>query len=58
MHKDVVHKIGRADIISALARLAEHRPRRILEIMKGNTDVDLADIFFQTLMFGDYCYYY
>jgi hypothetical protein len=31
-HKDVVHKIGRADIIMALASLAENRPRRIVEI--------------------------
>jgi len=25
--------------------------------MNGNTDVDLADIFFQTVVFKDYCYY-
>jgi hypothetical protein len=58
LHEDVVHKIGRADIIAALANLAEDRPRRIVEIMNGNTDVDLADIFFQTVLFKDYCYYH
>ena len=57
-HQDVVHKIGRADIIMALASLAENRPRRIVEIMNGNTDVDLADIFFQTVVFKDYCYHH
>ena len=56
-HQDIVHKIGRADIIMALASLAENRPRRIVEIMNGNTDVDLADIFFQTVVFKEYCYY-
>jgi hypothetical protein len=55
--EDVVYKIGRADIIAALANLAENRPRRIVEIMNGSTDVDLADIFFQTVVFKDYCYY-
>lgn len=55
--QDVVHKVGRADIIAALASLAENRPRRIVEIMNGNTDVDLADIFFQTVVFKDYRYY-
>ncbi|WP_165421563.1 hypothetical protein [Bradyrhizobium sp. Leo170] len=50
MHNDVVHKIGRADIIAALANLGEDRPRRIIEIMNGHTDVDLADIFFQTVL--------
>jgi hypothetical protein len=58
LHDDVVHKIGRADIIAALAYLAENRPRRIVEIMNGNTDVDLADIFFQTVVFKEHCYYY
>ncbi|MBR0914894.1 hypothetical protein M2175_004332 [Bradyrhizobium elkanii] len=58
LHKDVVHKIGRADIIAAMANLAENRPRRIVEIMNGNIDVDLADIFFQTVVFKDYCYYH
>jgi hypothetical protein len=58
LHADVVHKIGRADIIAALANLAENRPRRIVEIMNGNTDVDLADIFFQTVVFKDYCYHH
>jgi len=53
-----VHKIGRADIITALANLAENRPRRIVEIMNGNTDVDLADIFFQTVVFKERCYYH
>jgi hypothetical protein len=57
LYEDVVHKIGRADIIAALAKLAEERPRRIIEIMNGNSDVDLADIFFQTMVFKDYCYY-
>jgi hypothetical protein len=57
LHEDVVYKIGRADIIAALANLAEHRPRRIVEIMNGNTDVDLADVFFQTVVFKEYCYY-
>ena len=56
-HQDIVHKIGRADIIMALANLAENRPRRIVEIMNGNADVDLADIFFQTVVFKEYCYY-
>jgi hypothetical protein len=56
-HQDVVHKIGRADIIMALASLAENRPRRIVEIMNGNTDADLADIFFQMVVFKEYCYY-
>jgi hypothetical protein len=58
LHDDVVHKIGRADIIAALANLAENRPRRIVEIMNGNTDVDLADIFFQTVVFKEHCYYH
>lgn len=58
VYRDVIHKIGRADIIAALARLAEDRPRRILEIMNGNTDADLADIFFQTVVFDVYCYYH
>lgn len=58
LHRDVVHKKGRADIIAALANLAENRPRRIVEIMNGKTDVDLADIFFQTVVFGEYCYYH
>jgi hypothetical protein len=58
LHDDVVHKIGRADIITALANLAENRPRRIVEIMNGNTDVDLADIFFQTVVFKEHCYYH
>ena len=58
LHKDVLHKIGRADIIAALANLAENRPRRIVEILNGNTDVDLADIFFQTVVFKEHCYYH
>lgn len=58
LHQDVVHKIGRADIIAAMANLAENRPRRIVEIVNGNIDVDLADIFFQTVVFKDYCYYH
>lgn len=58
LYRETLYKIGRADIIAALASLAEHRPRRILEIMNGNTDVDLADIFFQTVVFKDYCYYH
>jgi hypothetical protein len=58
LHKDVVYKIGRADIIAALADLAANRPRRIVEIMNDNEDVDLADIFFQTVVFKDYCYYH
>jgi hypothetical protein len=58
LHNDVVHKIGRADIIAALANLAENRPRRIIEIMNGNNDVDLADIFFQTVVFKEHCYYH
>ena len=58
LHDDVVHKIGRADIIAALANLAENRPRRIVEIMNGNTDVALADIFFQTVVFKEHCYYH
>lgn len=57
VYKDVVYKIGRADVIAALANLAANRPRRIVEIMNGNTDVDLADIFFQTVVFKEYCYY-
>ena len=58
LHDDVVHKIGRADIIAALASLAENRPRRIVEIINGSTDVDLADIFFQTVVFKEHCYYH
>jgi hypothetical protein len=58
LYDDVVHKIGRADIIAALANLAENRPRRIVEIMNGNSDVDLADIFFQTVMFKKHRYYH
>lgn len=58
LYRETLYKIGRADIIAALASLAEHRPRRIVEIMNGNTDVDLADIFFQTVVFKDYCYYH
>ena len=58
LYDDVVHKIGRADIIAALANLAENRPRRIVEIMNGNTDVDLGDIFFQTVVFKKHCYYH
>jgi hypothetical protein len=57
LFEDVVHKICRADIIAALASLAENRPRRIVEIMNGNTDADLADIFFQMVVFKEYCYY-
>ena len=53
-----MHKIGRADIITALASLAQNRPRRIVEIMNGNTDADLADIFFQMVVFKEYCYYH
>jgi hypothetical protein len=30
----------------------------IVEIMNGNTDVDLADIFFQTVVFKERCYYH
>jgi len=26
--------------------------------MNGNIDVDLADIFFQTVVFKDYCYHH
>ena len=55
--KDVVYKIGRADIIAALANLAVNRPRRILEIMNGHTGDDLADIFFQTVVFKEHCYF-
>lgn len=58
LYRETLYKIGRADIIAALASLAEHRPRHILEIMNGNTDVDLADIFFQTVVFKGYCYYH
>lgn len=55
--KDVVYNVGRADIIAALANLAVNRPRRILEIMDDRTDVDLADIFFQTVVFKEHCYF-
>jgi hypothetical protein len=58
LYNDVVHKIGRTDIIAALAHLAEHRPRRIVEIMNGNVDVTLADIFFQTVVFKEHCNYH
>ena len=58
LYKDVVYKIGRADIIAALADLAANRPRRIVEIMNDSSDIDLADIFFQTVVFKDYCYYH
>ncbi|NOJ43309.1 hypothetical protein [Bradyrhizobium australiense] len=57
LFKDVIYKIGRADIIAALANLAANRPRRIVEIMNDCADVVLADIFFQTVVFKDHCYY-
>jgi hypothetical protein len=56
--EEVVYKIGRADIIAALADLAENRPRRIVEIMNDQADVDLADIFFQTVVFKEHCYFF
>jgi len=56
LFEDFLHKICRADIIAALASLAENRPRRIVEIMNGNSHVDLADIFFQTVVFKDHSY--
>lgn len=55
---EVIYKIGRADIIAALADLAENRPRRIVEIMNDQIDLDLADIFFQTVVFKEHCYLY
>ena len=57
LHKGVVYRVGRAGIIAALANLAANRPRRIIEIMNDHADFDLADIFFQTVVFKDHCYY-
>ena len=57
MSETPANALAEADIIAALANLAANRPRRIVEIMNDCTDVDLADIFFQTVVFKDHCYY-